>query len=91
MAEETKVDVEEVVDEVEEVEEVETSAEETVTEAVAACFAEGGAAEGLEGDEAIDAVIAKLEETKGGAVEEGAGFPGLGNEGPPLDLGEAIA
>lgn len=68
-----------------EMEEETMTSMEDITAAVEACFAEGGDAYGLEGDEAIDAVIAKLEGMKtGGEAETSMG--GLGSaEGMSLD------
>jgi len=71
--------------EMEEGQEMDTKSK--VAEAVEECFEEGGAAAGLEGDAAIDAVIAKLE-----AMKEGDRMGGLGEEaskGMPLPEEEA--
>jgi hypothetical protein len=57
-----------------------------VMAAVQACFEEGGEAYDKGGDEAIDAVIAKLEAMKGGDKPT---LGGLGESGEPMDLGEA--
>jgi len=62
---------------------------EQIEKAVAECFNDGGEAYGLTGDEAIDAVIAKLEGMKGGEESENT-MGGLGSsEGMSLgDLKE---
>lgn len=58
-----------------------------VMEAVEACFTEGGEAYDKGDDEAIDAVIKKLEAMKGGDKKPAIG--GLGIEEDKMDLGEA--
>lgn len=68
----------------------EESAEVTISNAVAECFAEGGEAYEMGIDESIDAVIAKLEGMKTGEAE-GGGFPGLGGNEGAMDLGEEVA
>ena len=63
-----------------------TPVKEEVMAAVEACFEEGGEAYEMDGDAAIDAVIAKLEGLKKGTDQV---LGGLGESGEPMDLGEA--
>ncbi len=67
-------------------EEAANTFKEEVMAAVEACFEEGGEAYDKGGDEAIDAIIAKLEAMKGGDKPT---LGGLGESGEPMDLGEA--
>ncbi len=83
MPEETE---DEVMEEETEETETEPAVKDDVMAAVEACFAEGGEAYEMGKDEAIDAVIAKLEGMKGGESKPVLG--GLGTDAEAMDLEE---